>query len=286
MRKKILILALVGLGGATMAFAAQFSLFSMKTHVDKCVANGDCLVCHKPSDATIIPSREVCKDCHDDKFIADVTFAGLTSHGPLWSLDHGPFALVDYKMCEKCHDEGRQKGAIGCTECHEAGAADEQGDYANAPFNIHRSEFAVTHPIAARADQQKCSKCHENSYCVECHEDFRDEDLSVLSHRRGWSSITVGGATHGEFAQDLDSCAGCHPEGSVLPSHNWTRDHAREARRNLATCEACHPEGEECLRCHSTISGIGINPHPRGWEDVEGKMDRASGGKTCRKCHS
>ncbi|TAL18581.1 cytochrome C [bacterium] len=282
MRKKIMILALVGLGGATLAFAAQFS---MKDHVSQYVTGGDCAACHLPGDQSVIPSNETCKKCHDEKFMAEVTFTGLKSHGPLWSLDHGPFALRDYKTCEKCHDEGKLQGAIGCTECHEAGKADEQGDYANAPFNIHRGEFAVSHPIAARTDQQKCARCHENSYCVECHEDFRDEDLSVLSHRKGWSSIAVSGSNHGDFAEDPDSCAGCHPEGSVLPSHNWTRDHAREARRNLATCEVCHPEGDECLTCHSAITGIGVNPHPQGWEDVEGKMDKASGGKTCRKCH-
>jgi len=163
------------------------------------------------------------------------------------------------------------------------------GDFGNALSNVHRSDFQVSHPIAARTDPQLCTSCHETRFCNECHEAFAPEDLAVASHRRGWLNGTFSG-NHAAYVDNPFSCLdptnGCHTPDSVVPSSTgWSSEHAREARKNLATCQACHPDGEVCLRCHSARSGLGANPHPADWNDISGRLEKASGGRTCRRCH-
>ena len=147
--------------------------------------------------------------------------------------------------------------------------------------NVHRSDFLVTHPIASRSEPQRCSSCHETRFCSDCHARFSPEDLAISSHRRGFSDGTLGGA-HAGFSDS--QCATCHTN-SVLPNHQWSAQHAREARKDLATCQACHADGETCLKCHSARSGLGANPHPANWKEISQRLENASHGKTCRRCH-
>ncbi len=236
----------------------------------------ECSTCHVEDAFSIVPEKSVCLDCHDQEFADSVTYPMLTSHKPVWAFNHGQSAWTEGINCESCHAQDF------CLECHKAGFADEMGELGNNMINVHRSEFQVSHPIAARTDPQLCSRCHENRFCVECHQQFAPADLAIESHRRGWSDITVSGATHDDF--DESQCATCHPD-SVLPSHEWSGAHAREARKNLATCQACHPDGDVCLTCHSARTGLMANPHPEDWGDMADNLRNASSGKTCRRCH-
>jgi hypothetical protein len=238
-----------------------------------------CSTCHLDGARSIVPDKgKVCINCHDQAFVDDVKLPGLKTHGPVWALNHRPFAKGNTYDCAACHQQNF------CLECHKSGFADEQGTFGNAMINVHRSDFHVTHPIAARTNPQLCASCHENRFCVDCHNTFNRADLAFVSHRRGWSDLTVGpsGPAHALFTES--QCQTCHP-GSVLPTHQWSNSHAREARKNLATCQACHPQGDVCLKCHSARSGLRINPHPEDWDDIKGRLERASNGKTCRKCH-
>lgn len=237
-----------------------------------------CSACHLEDARSIVPETSACLECHDKAFAETVELPGTRTHGPLWAFNHRPFAKGEAQDCAACHQQDF------CLECHTSGFADEQGDFGNNMANVHRSDFQVSHPIAARTDPQLCSSCHENNFCFDCHNTFAPGDLAVLSHRRGWSDLTTSpsGPAHALF--DESQCQTCHPD-SLLSSHDWTSSHAREARRNLATCQACHPEGDVCLTCHSARTGLGANPHPDDWDDIQGRLDRASDGKTCRKCH-
>ncbi|PLX42700.1 MAG: cytochrome C [Deltaproteobacteria bacterium] len=278
MKRLFLLLALTGavLLMTTAGFAAEFNHGS---HVDEYVTDGECSTCHVAGANSIVPEATVCQKCHEAADIENFTYGNTKTHGPLWSLNHRMDARTEMETCLKCHAEDPDNL---CQECHGAGFADEMGEPGNNMVNVHRSEFRVSHPIAARTDPQACTGCHEQSFCVDCHDDFQPEDLSVLSHRKGWSLINAGGADHENMPPD--SCGGCHP-GSVLTSHEWSGAHAREARKNLATCQSCHPEGDVCLNCHSARTGLGINPHPADWDDISGNLRDASDGKTCRKCH-
>lgn len=250
--------------------------FDHDAHVAILAKDVTCAKCHVADARDITPPPEICAECHDKDFMAAVTFKGLKTHDQVWSMRHGSKAAKVNADCNTCH------ATSDCLECHEAGRADEMGAFGNAFINIHRSDFAVTHPLAARTDQQLCKTCHEVKFCSDCHTTFNNNDLAVLSHRRGFTDGTLGGG-HALFNEN--QCQGCHVN-SVLPAHDWSNQHAREARKNLATCQVCHPEGDVCLKCHSATSGLQVNPHPADWSGrMSERIDRATGGKTCRKCH-
>ena len=272
MNRILLLLLNVGLLlGASTLWAADFN------HDAHLVMAGDppCVTCHVEDAQEILPNKKVCLECHDQEFVDGVKLPGLVTHGVTWSLTHREAAVAKTIDCAACHEQDF------CLECHKAGRADEMGKLGNTMTNVHRSEFTVSHPIAARTNPQLCNKCHENKFCVSCHDDFNRADLALDSHRKGFTNGTLGG-NHALFSDQ--QCQGCHPN-SVLPSHVWSSSHAREARKNLATCQACHPDGDICLKCHSAKSGLMVNPHPRDWDDIKNRLKRASDAKTCRKCH-
>lgn len=262
---------------AMPALAADFNHAEHLTYIE----GSPCSTCHEAGAESIKPEPKVCLECHEQDFVDQVKFPGLKTHGPVWSMEHRPAAKAGAIDCAACHQQSF------CLECHsDAGRADEMGALGNKMVNVHRSDFEVTHPIAARTDPQLCSSCHENSFCTECHDQFAPEDLAIVSHRRGFTDGTLDGR-HASFSDE--QCASCHTDPqsglTVLPAHEWSSQHAREARKNLATCQACHPEGDICLKCHSARTGLMVNPHPKDWSDFSGRLDRASGGRTCRKCH-
>lgn len=261
-----------------LAVPALAVTFDHEEH-NEYIEDSPCNTCHLPDAFSIVPAKDVCEECHDEDFARDVEYPSLQSHGPVWAFNHRVFARTSNTDCASCHQQDF------CLECHKSGFADEQGSFSNNMINVHRSEFTVTHPIAARTDPQLCSSCHENNFCVKCHNSFNRNDLAFDSHRRGFTDGTLGGQ-HAFY--DDSQCAGCHKDSNgqtVLPSHNWTRNHAREARKNLATCQSCHPEGDICLQCHSARTGLMVNPHPGDWSDISSNLNKASGGKSCRKCH-
>jgi hypothetical protein len=258
----------------SLALAITFDHIEHNDYVE----DSPCVTCHVEDTQSIVPGKQVCEECHDADFAKDVDYPSLTSHGPLWAFQHRAEAKGQAINCSQCHEQNY------CLECHIDGRADEMNELGNNLANVHRSDFQVSHPVAARTDPQLCSSCHENSFCVDCHDSFNRNDLAFDSHRRSWSDLRVSpsGAEHRFY--DESQCQGCHPN-SVLPSHDWSGSHAREARKNLATCQACHPEGDVCITCHSARSGLGVNPHPKEWDDIKGRLERASGGKSCRRCH-
>lgn len=238
-----------------------------------------CVTCHLPDSPTITPERRACLQCHDPDFARQVKLPGMVNtHGPLWGFNHGPFAKNRQLDCAGCHQQNY------CTNCHVQGPAQEMGKFGGSLLNVHRSDFRVSHPIAARTNPKLCASCHEPASCQQCHSDFR-RGTSHLGRAASPSHRRVIGPLHanpGNLA-----CDDCHQPGSVAPDrHAWGRDHAREARRSLATCQACHPSGDTCLQCHSEKVPGGINPHGPGFAGSRAsRLERASGGATCIRCH-
>lgn len=273
MLRMLFVILAFAIMGAPQALALTFDHEEHNTYVGEVTP---CTACHVKGAFSIVPARDICATCHQDDFAETVDYPAMKTHRPLWAFNHRAFAKGTTYDCSACHEQDY------CLECHKSGFADEQGSFSNNLTNIHRGDFQVSHPIAARTDPQLCSSCHEAEFCSECHNSFNRNDLAFDSHRRGWSDLRVSGTRHDQF--DESQCQICHLD-SVFTSHDWQRNHAREARKNLATCEACHPDGDICLQCHSARTGLGINPHPDDWDDISGNLDKASGGRTCRKCH-
>jgi len=275
-RTILIILALLFMAAA--AFAMEPKIFDHDYHVEE--VESDCGACHQEADLDIAPPMERCEDCHEESFMVDAKIPARVTHDSFWYRDHGPAAKDQDNNCDSCHQDNqvtRETLNSFCLDCHKAGFADEQG-----MLNVHRSDYRVTHPISARADARSCSVCHEPSFCNDCHDDFAPEDLAFESHRRGWSDLDTGTGPHSIV--DETQCDVCHT-GSVLPTHEWSDSHAREARRSLPTCQACHPKADVCLECHSAREGLIVNPHPRDWNEMKDYLDGASDGKTCRRCH-
>ncbi len=197
-------------------------------------------------------------------------------------MSHKEYARMEIKECNDCH---KTEGI--------------------APN--HDTDFIRGHRVLAGKAGNNCSQCHEQKWCLDCHQgggngdDLAKEnfgrDSKPKSHRSDFISI------HPMKAQDNPQqcyrcheaksfCNSCHsrfPKGSLrIKSHLrsgetqsfiWSSEHASEARRNLQSCQACHADGDVCLQCHSATKGAKVSPHPRGF-----KTDNRNN-KTCRVCH-
>ncbi len=286
-RKALLSLILLMMG-VTVVWAGDFD---HRAHLGEYIPGTTCDTCHLAEAQSIVPDTKVCLECHSDDEVADVDLGQSKTHGPVWALNHRAEAKGNAIDCAACHSQKY------CLECHKSGFADEMGEFGNNMINVHRDDFQVSHPIPARTDQNLCSSCHESKFCSDCHDSwrFRNGDIGSPSHRRtfglGFDSADFN-AIH-EPIRNIDvgdasqMCDSCHLQSSVAPNfHDWSIGHAREARKSLVTCQACHPDGDACLRCHSAKAGASaFNPHPKDWSDFKNRLDRASNGRTCRKCH-
>ncbi|PLX68818.1 MAG: cytochrome C [Denitrovibrio sp.] len=238
-----------------------------------------CQTCHLEDSKNIVPEIETCKNCHEDDFLKDVTFKPTVTHRDSnFVLEHGSFVSITKYDCASCHEQA------SCIDCHKNGVPGEMGTTLSKEASMHRSDFIVGHPLMAKQDSESCMSCHEVNYCSDCHTQFDDNQLAGSSHRQSWSNLLTSatGIPHENFS--TFSCQTCHLD-SVLPAHEWSREHAREARKDLAACQTCHSEGDTCLKCHSAVNGLQVNPHPENWNDIKDKLEKASDGRTCRKCH-
>jgi hypothetical protein len=253
-----------------IAVASATSQFSHLAHVEVMDLE-ECEFCHVQDSLNIVPDVEVCEKCHPADYLRDVEFGGIETHTSFWYESHKNFArreaAAELKtQCDKCHQESF------CLDCHRGSFPDE-----NLEANIHRSEYLVTHPIMARGDSRSCASCHEERFCTDCHNRFNRNELRLESHRRSWSDLPGLGPPHSTF--DVDDCDLCHP--GVATSHVWSSNHAREARRDLQLCQSCHERAEVCITCHSARTGLRVNPHPGGWNDIKDNIDQ----RVCRRCH-
>ena len=281
MTRKVLLSLTLLMVGVTVVWAGDFD---HQAHLGDYVPGTSCDTCHLADALSIVPDTKICLDCHDKEEVADVNLRQSKTHGPVWALNHRAEAKGNAIDCAACHSQKY------CLECHKSGFADEMGEFGNNMVNVHRDDFQMSHPIAARTDQNLCSSCHEIRFCSDCHDDwrFRTGDIGSPSHRRsfglGFDQPDIDAIHSGIESSQCDSC---HLQSSVAPDfHSWSIGHAREARKSLITCQACHPDGDVCLSCHSAKGGAGgYNPHPKDWGDFKNRLDRASNGRTCRKCH-
>lgn len=217
-----------------------------------------------------------CAECHQSS-------GARLNHGEFWIKEHKLAANNQENNCKDCHQQSF------CLDCHKGGGIDSSLHVSNSGADYmpstHRTDFRELHPLKAREDGRSCLRCHDSKrFCTECHSKFKRDDLQVLSHRRGWTDLDLkaGGPNHSLFTTAM--CQACH-NNSILPKNQWSGEHAREARKNLATCQTCHSDGVVCMKCHSAVSGLKINPHPRNWSKISGRLRSASNNRTCVKCH-
>jgi len=245
----------------------------------------ECERCHIPLALSIIPERSVCMECHTREDIIETVLGPTKTHTPLWVNQHGRASAEPGAECRSCHS------LSSCADCHKGGELNpdftKRSIRTESVPETHTSRFKVVHPLKATGAQiNECFTCHAEEFCSDCHDRTQRDRLKIISHRASWTKIEAGtaGPLHETFQSDLSLCAGCHP-GGALSSHDWTTQHAAEARKTLKTCQSCHPDGNVCMDCHSARTGLMVSPHPSNWGRINTKFRKESP-ETCAKCHT
>jgi hypothetical protein len=265
-----------------------------------------CSVCH---------ARESCTMCHvnaehvpaimalgHDTRVASMT-EGKTWDPPVpgshyvtdWNFAHGSAMAESPNSCATCHTQEV------CSTCHvdtyKSIAKDFTTASAASPEDLsitipgHSQNFAVAHGQAAVAATPRCAACHDERYCVDCHDG---------SGRPSFHPVDFVQRHGAEVAAQLQTCSECHSNevfcrdchstqgfavgvqtGAVFHDAvpDWFLAHGQAARQGLDGCASCHSQ-TSCLRCHSAVEGFRINPHGPDF-DADAEMAKGS----CTICH-
>ena len=163
-----------------------------------------------------------CRECHSG--------AGeVKSHGGY--REHLVLSRKADNNCSDCHQQSF------CLDCHKGGniEVDKKKSLSGKgePMpTTHRSDFISIHAIKAKEDPQNCYRCHETSFCSDCHSKVQNKGgMRIKSH-------SAVGNTQRYFLTRASSAADISA-------------HAAEARRNLQSCQGCHPDAVVCSQCHN-----------------------------------
>lgn len=271
-------------------------IYSHKFHIEE--AGAECTDCHTnvlegtSASDNLLPAMETCYNCHDE----DDTDCTVCHTNPDEAVESQ--RITDLKAnfahrvhvksvedCSKCHAGIEKEESAGtvdfvpsrdhCIDCH--GSADfSEEKYLcvkchTSEFNFipagHTLIWKQNHGVSAAVEQESCAHCHQNNYCVNCHEGDNLDRLSHPLNFRNNHGIAARGNIHDcqSCHQEQAFCVDCHQMELVMPrSHsftNWSnppgsRDggrHAREAEYNFDVCQSCH-DGHSadlvCMRCH------------------------------------
>lgn len=267
------------------------------------------------------PDAKVCLECHDNvKELGFRPRKSerrniLFSHGDHLDLDLAcrdchkgktavGTALSTHASCKECHQEDLD--ATLCAKCHIPLKA--IGLKALASYT-HANDYLGRHPEYARKSAKSCAQCHVESYCLDCHNKheglkpslkYPEKVRANLIHRGDWET-----AHRFEAKLDASSCLKCHTPKTCNQCHlrrgvgargnqthfkhpaGWMskgsgKFHGDEARARIVTCASCHDRGGagDCRTCHA--ASLGVNPHPKGWNDKRLKKSHPM----CAECHS
>ncbi len=288
---------------------------------------GQCNFCHLDYDAArpnvvarlVLPKPNLRFD-HRQHVVTE-KIRCTTCHGQVGELELATRdQLPRMKQCVTCHTLGqgdvrpvekrgvvKRKPSGACPTCHLTEASGKlttsfaSGKLLPPPWLHdagHGSDFIERHKKIAGDDSQFCANCHQERFCVGCHDgnvrpravhpnDFisqhpiaarqdnprcsschQQQSFCLSCHQR--AGVTLSGPA-GNFAHR----GRFHPPKSVWTDGLRTSSHhAWEAQRNLNACVSCHQE-RDCTLCHATrgvggrgapvspgAAGQGVNPHP------------------------
>jgi hypothetical protein len=230
-------------------------------------------------------------------------------HTQLPNPVRGAHAGPTMAACLSCHEHRRDYDDGRCGKCHV-----DLTRYPLGPVTTfsHQGDFVRQHARAARATDQSCATCHQQTFCSDCHSPTVATRVEVKLPERVEQHFIHRNDFLGrhslEAAGNPTSCRGCHGSSFCENCHrqqNLTADavnprdphprgwsfpgsaqfHGTEARRDVSQCAACHDQGARsiCVDCHR-VGGIGGNPHPSGWAARHGRDEIAHNGM-CLVCH-
>lgn len=306
---------------------------------------GQCSFCHvgyDPKRPSSVPRVQLPKPnlrFNHQKHVVAARMPCARCHGKVEELELATREqLPRMKECVTCHVLGappsgvvsraRAKPAGTCPTCHLTepsgvlATSFASGKLLPPPWLNdagHGPDFIERHKLVAGEDSKFCANCHQERFCVGCH------DGSVRPRRIHPNDFLNQHAIAAR--QDSPRCTSCHqlqafcltchqragvamsgPVGNFgsrgrfhPPKSVWTdgartpQHHAWEAQRNLNACVGCHQE-RDCVLCHSTrgvggpganVSGIGqgVNPHPLGFASRCQQALRQNA-RPCLTCHA
>lgn len=210
--------------------------FSHREHVEDIGA--ECVQCHQTLFAELVrgykvgPSmKEICSQCHNGEDAREEVIVGFSDEKkyvkptmPLFShtthIQYTEECVACHKdvygelkkikkvppmsLCSECHNNHQANRS--CKVCHEN--VNELKPKSHTPRWVYRNG----HGVQARFADEKCSECHEERECNQCH--------------RGQSSFAV------------------HRPG-------YKHSHAMDARQRVSNCGYCHDTELSCARCHT-----------------------------------
>ena len=159
---------------------------------------------------------------------------------------------------------------------------------------VHPSDFARTHGAVAASGELRCSSCHTQSYCSDCH---AGERVTRRYHPANFLAThapqAYGRETDCSSCHSTEAfCRSCHRQAGLAAKTNarstvfhnaqplWLLQHGRAARQDLNACATCHQQ-TYCMQCHSDL-GSRINPHGPGFDAA--RMQSRNPG-LCLMCH-
>jgi hypothetical protein len=311
------------------------------------VAKVDCVACHEEvydektlAEAPRTPEAK-CLECHrDEKQKGNCGFChtdvrkakAQRAATPELKLSHAGHVERAKEDCAQCHqklpDPVRTRADVptmaSCLACHEHRADYDRGHcdvchkdlarYAIKPVSdySHVGDYVRDHARDARASVDACARCHEQSFCTDCHastvatrieikaservdRDFihRNDYLTrhaieaaadpALCRRCHGSSFCTACHSSQNLTEVAASPRDPHPAGWSIPGA--ASFHGPAARQDIASCAACHDEGRRsiCIDCHK-VGGNGGNPHPPAWMQRHPASEIHSN-SMCLYCH-
>jgi len=282
--------------------------------IDRNAPDGKCAVCHPGWNGAGEPPRAVIPTPNlkfSHKVHASRNIACAACHGDLVGEGVGLATreqLPRMATCLGCHDGKRAQSA--CTACHIStpkGLVQTDLREGKLVPADHDLRFRRDHAAAARNDARTCASCHEQRWCLDCHDgvvkpfDLHGNDyirLHTIDARRNVpdckgchrlqtfctgcharSGVSDDPRT-GEFKRSGDADR-FHPQGWTGTDPRHAADHSYQAQRNLRACASCHRE-DFCVGCHRTVS-----PHPPGFAGTARCRALASRtSRTCLRCHA
>jgi hypothetical protein len=184
--------------------------------------------------------------------------------------------IVCLSFARTSHREYKDAKLEDCRECHGgSGVADNHGAF-----------FMNEHRLLAQKASSNCADCHQQSFCLDCHNGGNIEtDLRKSLSRRGESMPKTHRSDFISIhpvkaADNLQTCNRCHEPKFCSDCHTrqiqrnrpgmsiqrfdarsnhipvfdspgvlnagWVSYHSGQARRNLQSCQGCHPQKADC----------------------------------------
>ncbi|TFG65694.1 MAG: hypothetical protein E4H28_03645 [Gemmatimonadales bacterium] len=272
-----------------------------------------CAVCH---------ARETCTRCHLNagsveeiqEIQPDPRVAMLVEGEPAewpeppshdksgWEFNHGDEIEAGSQSCATCHAETSCRTCHGSAAIPAIAALPNPGEGEPAGVVVPRTSppghlplFATQHGAAVAADMPRCSSCHIESQCAECHEGPNRVAGEFAPRRSTGSNGTAGDPPGAEQFLHANATTGTLPPEPRSGYHpaNFLLRHGAEAFAVQTVCSDCHSTEAFCRECHQSIgitlgagdgAGGAFHDAQANWFFEHGRAAR-QGLEGCASCH-